>query len=86
VDSSAPQTFVLTVNAAPVVSIVSPTNGASFFAPADFTVLADTDQSVLNLYHATMGTTAVIDGGGVVRMNEDYKDGTKLRQTLESLP
>jgi len=52
----------------------------------DFTVLADTDQSVLDLYHATMGTTVVIDGGEVVRMNEDYKDGTRLRQTLESLP
>jgi peroxiredoxin len=52
----------------------------------DFTVLADSDQSILNRYRATMGTTVVIDSGGVVRMNEDYKDGTRLRQTLETLP
>jgi peroxiredoxin len=52
----------------------------------DFVVLADTAQSVLDLYHATMGTTVVIDSTGVVRMNEDYKDGTRLRTVLEALP
>jgi hypothetical protein len=49
-------------------------------------VLADTNQSVLDLYHATMGTTVVIDSTGIVRMNEDYKDGTRLRNVLEALP
>lgn len=52
----------------------------------DFTVLADADQSLLNLYRATMGTTVVIDSGGVVRMNEDYKDGVRLREVLGALP
>lgn len=52
----------------------------------DFLVLADVDQSVLDLYHATMGTTVVIDSSGIVRMNEDYKDGTRLREVLEVLP
>lgn len=52
----------------------------------DLRVLADGDQAILNLYDATMGSTVVVDSGGVVRMNEDYKDGTKLRQTLEALP
>jgi peroxiredoxin len=52
----------------------------------DFRVLADTDQSVLDQYHATMGTTVVIDSSGVVQMNEDYKDGTKLRNVLGALP
>lgn len=41
VDSSAPQTFAISINAPPTVNIASPTNGAQFFAPADFTVLAD---------------------------------------------
>lgn len=53
---------------------------------ADFTVLADGDQSILDLYQATMGTTVVIDSAGVVLMNEDYKDGTRLREVLEGLP
>ena len=49
VDTSAPQTFAITVNAPPTVVITSPTNGAVFIAPADFTILAhaqDLDGSV----------------------------------------
>ena len=52
---------------------------------ADLTVLVDNIQEVLNLYQATMGTTVVIDNAGTVRMNEDYKDGVKLADTLASL-
>lgn len=52
----------------------------------DLQVLADSGQTVLDRYHATMGTTVVIDRGGVVRMNEDYKDGARLHDTLEALP
>jgi hypothetical protein len=36
-----------------------------------------------------MGTTVVIENDvtkGIVRMNEDYKDGTKLTETLTALP
>lgn len=53
---------------------------------SDFIVLADTQQTVLNLYQATMETTVVIDSDGVVRMNESYKDGTRLQAALSSLP
>jgi len=55
------------------------------FAGSPFTVLADTAQEVTSLYHATMGSTVVIDGDGVVRMNEDFKDGSKLVQTLDAV-
>lgn len=51
-----------------------------------FTVLADTRQVVLSLYQATMGTTVVIDRNGVVRMNEDFKDGARLQTVLTALP
>ena len=51
-----------------------------------FTVLADIGQSLFQTYAGSMGTTVVIDASGVVRMNEDYKDGSKLRTILESLP
>lgn len=56
---------------------------------ADLTVLVDNVQEVLNLYNANMGTTVVIENDvtqGIVRMNEDYKDGTKLTETLDALP
>jgi len=52
----------------------------------DFTVLVDIDQYIVNSYNATMGTTVVIDSNGSITMNEDYKDGSRLRTALESLP
>jgi peroxiredoxin len=58
----------------------------SGFAGSGFTVLADTQQTVLNLYQATMETTVVIDRIGVVRMNENYKNGARLQAVLSSLP
>jgi peroxiredoxin len=59
---------------------------ASGYVGGGWTVLADTSQNVLNLYQATMGTTVVIDKAGVIQMNEDYKDGERLREILTSLP
>ena len=53
---------------------------------AALNVLVDSDETVLNQFNATMGTTVVIDSSGIVRMNEDYKDGSKLYNTLEALP
>jgi peroxiredoxin len=56
------------------------------YAGTAFTVLADMQQAVLNLYQATMGTTVLIDRNGVIQMNEDYKDGTRLQTALTALP
>jgi hypothetical protein len=53
---------------------------------ADITTLVDIDQVVFDLYRASMGTTVAIDKDGIVRMNEDYKDGVKLFETLQALP
>lgn len=52
----------------------------------DLEVLVDDSQYVLNLYHATMGSTIVIDNSGIILMNEDYKDGSMLEAVLRSLP
>lgn len=59
---------------------------SSGYEGGGWTVLADTSQSVLQLYQATMGTTVVIDQAGVIQMNEDLKDGTRLQEILASLP
>ena len=40
---------------------------------------------MLKGYDATMGTTVVIGSDGVIRMNEDYKDGSKLKDVLSGL-
>jgi hypothetical protein len=50
------------------------------------TILADTQNIVESLYHGTMGVTVVVDRNGIVRMNEDYKDGVRLHTVLTDLP
>lgn len=59
---------------------------ANGYVGSGFTVLADTQGQVLSVYYATMGTTVVIDNTGLVRMNEDYRDGSHLRSILAGLP
>lgn len=51
-----------------------------------FTILADINRQVAHDYAATMGTTIVIDSSGVIRMNEDYRNGARLREVLAALP
>jgi hypothetical protein len=41
---------------------------------------------MLNTFQATMGTTVIIDSTGIVRMNEDYRDGSRLESVLTGLP
>jgi peroxiredoxin len=53
---------------------------------ASMEVLVDADQAVFNVYEASMGTTIVVDSSGIVKMNEDYKDGVKLVEILGTLP
>ncbi|MFO1513416.1 MAG: Ig-like domain-containing protein [Verrucomicrobiota bacterium] len=63
VDTSTPQTFSIGLNIPPTVQIVSPTNGASFFQPGNFTVLAeaqDVDGTVTNVQFFT-GTNKLAD-------------------------
>jgi hypothetical protein len=58
---------------------------ATGFSGSDFTVLADTHQTALTLYRATMGTTVVIDSNGYIRMTEGYKF-SRLQTALAGLP
>ncbi|MEI7816692.1 MAG: redoxin domain-containing protein [Desulfuromonadales bacterium] len=59
---------------------------ANGYAGGIFTTLADTNHSLTNIFQATMGTTVVIDRSGIIRMNEDYRDGVNLRANLSALP
>jgi peroxiredoxin len=58
----------------------------SGYGGTPLTILADTQNTVENLYQGTMGTTVVVDRNGIVRMNEDYKDGARLQNVLSNLP
>lgn len=49
------------------------------------TVVADADQSLLDQFHATMATTVVISQDKVVLLNEDFKNGARLIDTLNAI-
>lgn len=53
---------------------------------SDFTVLADVNHAAFGAFNATMGSTVVVNSSGVIVMNEDYKDGSRLIDILETLP
>lgn len=53
---------------------------------ASFTVLVDADHNLFDTFGGSMGATVVIDSNGKVVLNEDYKDGSKVRSVLEALP
>ncbi|MFC1748381.1 peroxiredoxin family protein [Pseudomonadota bacterium] len=53
---------------------------------ASFTVLADTDLALFDTFGGSMGATVIIDSSGTVVLNEDYKNGSKVRSVLETLP
>jgi len=59
---------------------------ANGYAGGVFTTLADLGQVILGSYQGTMGTTVVIDSTGIIRMNEDYRDGQNLQAVLSALP
>ncbi|OGG99145.1 MAG: hypothetical protein A2600_05055 [Candidatus Lambdaproteobacteria bacterium RIFOXYD1_FULL_56_27] len=55
------------------------------YGNASFGVLADGNKQMVNLLNATMGTTVVINPQNEVVFNEDFKDGTRLAETLKGL-
>jgi peroxiredoxin len=59
---------------------------ANGYAGGVFTTLADVDHTLENNFQGTMGTTIVVDSTGIIRMNEDFRDGTRLQAILAELP
>lgn len=47
-------------------------------------VLVD-DGALKTALQGAMGTTVVVDLDGIIRMNEDYKSGSRLRDVLDTL-
>jgi peroxiredoxin len=59
---------------------------ADGYTGVGFTTLADTSHTLLDGFQGTMGTTVVIDAAGVIRLNEDYRDGARVKVVLAALP
>ena len=68
------------------VTAASDAATAAGYAGGVFTTLADTNHTLLTNYQGTMGTTVVVDNSGIIRMNEDYRDGVALQAVLAALP
>jgi peroxiredoxin len=68
------------------VSDAANSAAANGYVGGDFTTLADTNQTLTTIFQGTMGTTVVIDSSGIVKLNEDYRDGANLRAALTALP
>lgn len=51
----------------------------------NLTVLFDENKKLLNQFNANMATTIVIDKNSNILMNETYKNGARLLETLNSL-
>ncbi|NRA24577.1 MAG: hypothetical protein HRU08_08900 [Oleispira sp.] len=51
----------------------------------DLTLLVDNLQSLLNTFDATMASVVVIDNHNSILLNEDYKDGSRLINTLNNI-
>jgi peroxiredoxin len=56
------------------------------FSGANFRVLADIGGQVAASYGGTMGVTVVIDKNGIIRLNEEFKDGLRVNAALAALP
>ncbi len=51
----------------------------------DLTLLVDNQQALLNIYSATMASVIVINDQNLILLNEDYKNGSRLIETLDNL-
>lgn len=56
---------------------------ANGYAGSDFTTLADVDQGLLDQFNGAMGIVVVIDSDGTILLNEDYRNGSALSETLD---
>lgn len=58
---------------------------ANGYAGSGFVVLADMQQHVFRQFNAAMGSVVVVDSSGVIRLNEDYRNGEHLMDSLDRL-
>ncbi len=56
---------------------------ANGYAGSDFVTLVDAHLALLDQFNGAMGTVVVIDSDGTILLNEDYRTGAALMQTLD---
>ena len=56
---------------------------ANGYGGSAFTTLVDIHQGLMDQFNAAMGTVVVIAGDGTILLNEDYRNGSALQDTLD---
>ncbi len=56
---------------------------ANGYAGSDFITLVDADLKLLDQFNGAMGTVVVIDSDATILLNEDYRTGAALVETLD---
>ena len=77
--------FVLVDYISGSVALTRASELANGYSDSGFITVADVDQTLYKQYHAANGTTVVISGNGTILLNEDYRAGTNLIKTLDTL-
>lgn len=57
---------------------------ANGYAGSAFTVLSDENLILMNQFNGGMGIVVIIDSDGTILLNEDYRNGSALIQTLDA--
>jgi len=67
------------------VSLSRATEIANGYEGSTFTTLVDIHQDLMDQFNGSMGTVVVIAADGTILLNEDYRNGTALHDTLDQL-
>ena len=78
-------TYVLVDYVSGSIASTTVSEAVNGYAGSVFTTIADENQTILTQLNGSMGKTVVMDAQGIIRMNEDYRTGTKLIQTLQHI-
>ncbi|MDQ7003423.1 MAG: redoxin domain-containing protein [Ghiorsea sp.] len=78
-------TYVLVDYVSGSIASTTVSEAVNGYAGSIFTTIADENQSLLNQFQGAMGKTIVIDKNGVIQMNEDFRTGDHLINTLNRI-
>jgi len=78
-------TYVLLDYVSGSIASTTVSEAVNGYAGSIFTTIADENQTILTQLNGAMGKTIVIDKNGIIQMNEDFRTGDNLINTLNRI-